>query len=193
MPREVATIHASLFLPGAGEIMNPLSQLPSVDRLLSAAAISTLIDLHGRAVVTAMAREVLAATREAFRQGAALPGQTIVIMASAPERGARQVKIRPGAARGVRPPLLLTRKHPAARLNPCSIRSSASRCRLHATARTFQTARRPGRSRTAFAMRGNASEWPRAPCSHRHGAPHDRTRYGASCRWHNGTGTRRST
>jgi hypothetical protein len=51
------------FLPGPGEIMNPLSQLPSVDRLLSAAALAALIDLHGRAVVTAMVRDVLAATR----------------------------------------------------------------------------------------------------------------------------------
>jgi L-seryl-tRNA(Ser) seleniumtransferase len=77
--REMATIITSSFLPGAGEIMNPLSQLPSVDRLLSAAAISSLIELHGRAVVTGVARDVLAATREAFRQGATLPAEDELI------------------------------------------------------------------------------------------------------------------
>jgi hypothetical protein len=70
---ELATIAASSFLPGPGEIMNPLSQLPSVDRLLSAAALASLIDLHGRAVVTGVVREVLAATREAVKDGAPLP------------------------------------------------------------------------------------------------------------------------
>ncbi|MBK9019292.1 MAG: L-seryl-tRNA(Sec) selenium transferase [Sulfuritalea sp.] len=68
--------------------MNPLSQLPSVDRLLSAAAISSLIELHGRAIVTGVAREVLAATREAFRQGAALPAEDELISALIKEVGA---------------------------------------------------------------------------------------------------------
>ncbi len=81
-------MHESSFLPGAGEIMNPLSQLPSVDRLLSAAAISSLIELHGRAIVTGVAREVLAATREAFRQGAALPAEDELISALISKVGA---------------------------------------------------------------------------------------------------------
>ena len=55
--------------------MNPLSQLPSVDRLLSAAPLVALVDLHGRAVVTAMVRDVLAATRAAMKDGAPLPDQ----------------------------------------------------------------------------------------------------------------------
>jgi hypothetical protein len=52
--------------------MNPLSLLPSVDRLLSVAAISSLIDLHGRAIVTGVVREVLGAAREAVKQGGCL-------------------------------------------------------------------------------------------------------------------------
>ena len=55
--------------------MNPLSQLPSVDRLLSAAPLAALVDLHGRAVVTAMVRDVLAATRAAMKDGAPLPDE----------------------------------------------------------------------------------------------------------------------
>jgi L-seryl-tRNA(Ser) seleniumtransferase len=55
--------------------MNPLSQLPSVDRLLSAAPLAALVDLHGRAVVTAMVRDVLAATRAAMKDGVPLPDQ----------------------------------------------------------------------------------------------------------------------
>jgi L-seryl-tRNA(Ser) seleniumtransferase len=55
--------------------MNPLSQLPSVDRLLSAAPLVALVDLHGRAVVTAMVRDVLAATRAAMKDGAPLPDE----------------------------------------------------------------------------------------------------------------------
>jgi L-seryl-tRNA(Ser) seleniumtransferase len=59
--------------------MNPLSQLPAVDRLLSAASIPSLIELHGRAVVTGVAREVLTATREAYRQGDPLPDEATLI------------------------------------------------------------------------------------------------------------------
>ena len=55
--------------------MNPLSQLPSVDRLLSAAPLVALVDLHGRSVVTAMVRDVLAATRAAMKDGAPLPDE----------------------------------------------------------------------------------------------------------------------
>jgi L-seryl-tRNA(Ser) seleniumtransferase len=59
--------------------MNPLSQLPSVDRLLSAAATASLVELHGRAVVTAMVRDVLAATRAAVKDGAPLPDEAALI------------------------------------------------------------------------------------------------------------------
>ncbi len=55
--------------------MNPLSQLPSVDRLLSTAALAALVDLHGRAVVTTMVRDVLAAARSAAKDGAPLPDE----------------------------------------------------------------------------------------------------------------------
>jgi L-seryl-tRNA(Ser) seleniumtransferase len=53
--------------------MNPLSQLPSVDRLLSVPALVALVEAHGRAVVTGMVREVLAAPRAAVKEGAPLP------------------------------------------------------------------------------------------------------------------------
>ena len=59
--------------------MNPLSQLPSVDRLLCAPALASLVDAHGRAVVTAVVRDVLAATRAAIREGAPLPDQATLI------------------------------------------------------------------------------------------------------------------
>jgi L-seryl-tRNA(Ser) seleniumtransferase len=59
--------------------MNPLSQLPSVDRLLSAAALAALIDTHGRAVVTTVIRDVLAAARAAVREGAALPDEPALL------------------------------------------------------------------------------------------------------------------
>jgi L-seryl-tRNA(Ser) seleniumtransferase len=53
--------------------MNPLAQLPSVDRLLSHATIQFLIERHGRALVTRVVRETLAAARDAMRSGAPLP------------------------------------------------------------------------------------------------------------------------
>ncbi|MDZ4254228.1 MAG: L-seryl-tRNA(Sec) selenium transferase [Sulfuritalea sp.] len=56
--------------------MNPLSQLPSVDRLLSTAALVSLVDTHGRAVVTGMVRDVLAAARTAVKEGADLPSES---------------------------------------------------------------------------------------------------------------------
>ena len=59
--------------------MNPLSQLPSVDRLLSAADIASLVDAHGRILVTGIVREVLASTREAFKQGTTLPAEDDLI------------------------------------------------------------------------------------------------------------------
>ncbi|MBI5900656.1 MAG: L-seryl-tRNA(Sec) selenium transferase [Rhodocyclales bacterium] len=59
--------------------MNPLSQLPSVDRLLASAALLPLISSHGRAVVTEATRAALAAAREAVKQGAPLPGEAMLI------------------------------------------------------------------------------------------------------------------
>ena len=59
--------------------MNPLSQLPSVDRLLSTTALASQANLHGRAVVTNMVREVLAESRNAVKNGAALPDDASLI------------------------------------------------------------------------------------------------------------------
>jgi L-seryl-tRNA(Ser) seleniumtransferase len=61
------------FLPGPGESMNELARLPSVDRLLSEAALQKSLAEHGRSLVTAAARAELARVREAMQAGAALP------------------------------------------------------------------------------------------------------------------------
>lgn len=52
---------------------SPLSGLPSVDRLLSDAAIVALIEHHGRTVITRLVRETLASARAAARHGTPLP------------------------------------------------------------------------------------------------------------------------
>jgi L-seryl-tRNA(Ser) seleniumtransferase len=76
--------------------MNPLSQLPSVDRLLCAPALVPLIDVHGRAVATAIVREVLAATRTALKDGAPLPGDDqLVANVIAGVTAKTQTKLRP--------------------------------------------------------------------------------------------------
>ena len=76
--------------------MNPLSQLPSVDRLLCTASISSLIERHGRAVVTDAAREVLAASRAAFRDGALLPDEdTLIAKVGAGVTAKMQPRLRP--------------------------------------------------------------------------------------------------
>lgn len=76
--------------------MNPLSQLPSVDRLLCAASLAPLIDTHGRAVVTALVRDVLAATRAALREGAPLPGDdTLIAKVGAGVTAKMRSKLRP--------------------------------------------------------------------------------------------------
>ncbi len=59
--------------------MNPLSQLPSVDRLLSDPAVAALIDLHGRAVITQLFRTALADARDAARAGTPLPDTASLI------------------------------------------------------------------------------------------------------------------
>ncbi|TRZ91497.1 MAG: L-seryl-tRNA(Sec) selenium transferase [Rhodocyclaceae bacterium] len=59
--------------------MSPLSQLPSVDRLLSATALAPLVNTYGRAVVTGAVREALAGARDAFKEGSLLPDDTTLI------------------------------------------------------------------------------------------------------------------
>jgi L-seryl-tRNA(Ser) seleniumtransferase len=59
--------------------MNPLSQLPAVDRLLSLPAIASLYEIHGRAVVTDVVRDVLATTRVAVKAGAPLPDEMTLL------------------------------------------------------------------------------------------------------------------
>jgi L-seryl-tRNA(Ser) seleniumtransferase len=59
--------------------MNPLSQLPSVDRLLSDAAVAALVDIHGRAVITQLVRAALADARAAARADTPLPDAASLI------------------------------------------------------------------------------------------------------------------
>jgi L-seryl-tRNA(Ser) seleniumtransferase len=59
--------------------VDPLSQLPSVDRLLSDATVASLIDTHGRAVITRLVRATLAAARAAARAGTAIPDAAALI------------------------------------------------------------------------------------------------------------------
>ena len=84
------------FLPGPGEIINPLSQLPSVDRLLSTAALASLIDAYGRAVVTGIVRDVLATTRTAVKNGAPLADESALLaQVSADAMAKMRPKLRP--------------------------------------------------------------------------------------------------
>lgn len=53
--------------------MNPLSQLPSVDRLLADPTVSALVDAHGRTLVTRLVRTALDDARAAAGSGAPLP------------------------------------------------------------------------------------------------------------------------
>lgn len=76
--------------------MNPLSQIPSVDRLLSTAALAALADRHGRAVVTAMVRDAIAAARAAVRDGAPLPDEAgLLAEVGAGVTAKMQPKLRP--------------------------------------------------------------------------------------------------
>ena len=59
--------------------MNPLSRLPSVDRVLSSAALAPLITLHGRSLVAETVRKVLAAAREAARSGTPPPPEAELV------------------------------------------------------------------------------------------------------------------
>jgi L-seryl-tRNA(Ser) seleniumtransferase len=76
--------------------MNPLAQLPAVDRLLGDAAIQSLIEQHGRAPVTRVVRETLAAARAAMRSGAPLPEETdLITKVGAGVMALSQPKLRP--------------------------------------------------------------------------------------------------
>lgn len=61
--------------------MNDLKNLPSVDRLLSEAALQSLSAEHGRAVVTDAVRAELTFVRESARTGAALPASDAIVAA----------------------------------------------------------------------------------------------------------------
>lgn len=58
-----------------------LRALPSVDQMLNAAAVSPLVEQHGRAVVTDELRKVLGEVRLAVRSGGALPGKDGIVAA----------------------------------------------------------------------------------------------------------------
>lgn len=76
--------------------MNPLSQLPSVDRLLSSPVIASLIEIHGRALVTGLVREALATARDAVRQGAPVPDEpTLVAKVGAGVTAKTRPRLRP--------------------------------------------------------------------------------------------------
>ena len=61
--------------------MNELKNLPSVDRLLSEAALHSLVAEHGRTVVTDAVRAELTFVREAVKTGAALPANDAIVAA----------------------------------------------------------------------------------------------------------------
>jgi L-seryl-tRNA(Ser) seleniumtransferase len=58
---------------GSENLMNDLSELPSVSRLLSDATVVALANIHGRQFVTQLARTTLADARDAARAGAPIP------------------------------------------------------------------------------------------------------------------------
>lgn len=61
------------------ENLNPLSRLPSVDRLLADAGLAPLIDAYGRELVTDCTRLELAAARQAAQSGAELPNTAALL------------------------------------------------------------------------------------------------------------------
>ncbi len=61
--------------------MNELKNLPSVDRLLSEAALQSLVAEHGHRVVSDAVRAELAAVRESVKAGAALPASGAITSA----------------------------------------------------------------------------------------------------------------
>lgn len=76
--------------------MTTLSQLPSVDRLLSSPAFACLIEAHGRRLVTGVVRAVLAEMRAAAQTGAPLPdGAALTEKIAAAVAAKAQPKLRP--------------------------------------------------------------------------------------------------
>jgi len=76
--------------------MNQLSRLPSVSRLLANAAVTTLVDSHGHAVITQIVRETLACAREAALAGSPLPDADSLIEKVCAEANALALpKLRP--------------------------------------------------------------------------------------------------
>jgi len=73
--------------------MNQLKNLPSVDRLLSEAALQPLVAEHGHRVVGDAVRAELAAVREAVKAGAALPA-TATITGAVEKRVERHMRPR---------------------------------------------------------------------------------------------------
>jgi len=61
--------------------MNELKNLPSVDRLLSEAALQSLVAEYGRTVVTDAVRAALTFARESVKGGAALPANEAIVAA----------------------------------------------------------------------------------------------------------------
>ncbi len=61
--------------------MNDLKNLPSVDRLLSEAALQSLVAEYGRTVVTDAVRAELTFARESVKGGAALPANDAIVAA----------------------------------------------------------------------------------------------------------------
>jgi L-seryl-tRNA(Ser) seleniumtransferase len=72
---------------------NPLSRLPSVDKLLADAGLAPLIDAYGRELVTDCIRLELATARQAAQSGAELPG-TAALLAKIVLRAAERVRPR---------------------------------------------------------------------------------------------------
>lgn len=73
--------------------MNELSKLPAVDRLLSEAALRSLVAEHGHRVVTDAVRAELTFVREAVKSGAALP-ETAALIAAIEARVAAHMRPR---------------------------------------------------------------------------------------------------
>lgn len=76
--------------------MIDLSRLPSVSRLLAESTIAALVERHGRQVMTSLLRQTLDEAREAARNGAEIPADTVLIerIATAAEAQARP-RLRP--------------------------------------------------------------------------------------------------